>query len=168
MFVNDDIDAIDDQQFDDHLAVNLKAPVYLGGLMAAQPEPAADRLILNMLDNKCFALNPDFFTYTLSKTALLTATQMMAMRFAGAPRVCGIAPSITLISGKQTPESFEKSARINPLGRRIFPRDLVETAMFIWHSKSYDNQVITVDGGQSLWQLPRDVAFLSKEGLIHE
>lgn len=164
MFVNDDLSDIDDSRFNDHLDVNLKAPVHLGALMGDQPESAEDRLVINILDNKVFSVNPDFFTYTLSKSALLTATHMMAMRFNGLPRVCGIAPSITLISGKQSEENFEKSSRINPLMRRTFPSDIADAAVFMWNTKSCNNQIITIDGGQSLLKLPRDVAFLTKEG----
>ena len=166
MFMNDDIGAIEEAQFDSHLAINLKAPVYLAELTAAQSNELEDCLIVNMLDNKVFAMNPDFFTYTLSKAALFTATQMLAMRFGGFPRVTGIAPSITLISGKQTQANFEKSSRINPLERQVTPNEIAETILFMWNTKSYNDQVLTIDGGQTLWELPRDVAFLVKEGLV--
>lgn len=164
-FMNDDLFSLTDAKIDAHMAVNLKAPLRLAAQMAAQDMGGEDALILNMLDNKVFALNPDFFSYTLSKTALFTATKLLAMRLGGAPRVCGIAPAITLISGKQTPENFEKSSRINPLRRQVTPADLVAAALMLWRVKAMDDQVITVDAGQSLAQLPRDVAFLVKEGL---
>lgn len=167
-FMNDDISDLDEPQFDMHFAVNLKAPVYLAQKMYENCEGVDDCLIINMLDNKVLALNPDFFTYTISKSALLAATEMLAMRFSGHPRVCGIAPSITLISGKQTPENFEKSSRINPLRRQVTPDEIAETVMFMWNAKSSNGQVITIDGGQTLLELPRDVAFLVKEGLMNE
>lgn len=165
-FVNDDFTRIDAQALHQHMNVNLLAPVLLIEAMAAQPEPAVDRLAVNMLDNKLFALNPDFFTYTLSKVALQAATQMGAMRFAGQPRVCGIAPGITLISGKQSEENFQKSSRINPLQRQAGLEDLAHALDYLWQAKGTNGEVLVVDGGQTLWQLPRDVAFLTKEGLI--
>ena len=167
-FMNDDISDLSAEKFDAHLDVNLKAPVHFAAMTAVQADGLEDCLIINLLDNKVFALNPDFFTYTLSKTGLHTATRMLAMRFGGFPRVAGIAPSITLISGKQTKENFEKSSRINPLRRQVTPADIARTVLFMWNSKGFDDQVITLDGGQSLEQLPRDVAFLVKEGLIRE
>jgi hypothetical protein len=100
--------------------------------------------------------------------ALTAATEMMAMRFQGKPRVCGIAPSITLISGKQNQANFEKSSKINPLNRRVGPDDLATSALFAWNAKSFNNQVLTVDGGQSMMKLPRDVAYYVKEGLIND
>lgn len=164
-FRNDDIIGAQEAMFDDHMAVNLKAPVWLTERMASQRDLPQGALVVNMLDNKCFALNPDFFTYTLSKTALHTATMMCAMRFAGRPRVCGIAPSITLISGKQTEENFQKSARINPLQRRVQPDDICDALIALWRAPALDGQVLVLDGGQVLWRLERDVAFLVKEGL---
>ncbi|PYF09983.1 NAD(P)-dependent dehydrogenase (short-subunit alcohol dehydrogenase family) [Rhodobacter viridis] len=166
-FMNDDIFSLSDAKMDAHFAVNLKAPLALAARMAAQDMGGEDALILNMLDNKVLALNPDFFSYTLSKAALHAATEMLAMRFGGCPRVNGIAPAITLISGKQTPENFEKSSRINPLGIQVQPADLVRTALYFWDAKGMTGEVIAVDGGQTLWQLPRDVAFLVKEGYVH-
>jgi len=166
-FMNDDIFTLSDAKMDAHFAVNLKAPLALAARMAAQDMGGEDALILNMLDNKVLSLNPDFFSYTLSKAALHAATEMLAMRFGGAPRVNGIAPAITLISGKQSQENFEKSSRINPLQRQVQPADLVRTALYFWAAKGVTGEVIPVDGGQVLWHLPRDVAFLVKEGYTH-
>lgn len=166
-FRNDDIVGAEEAVLDDHMAVNLKAPVWLTERMATQRDLPAGALVVNMLDNKCFALNPDFFTYTLSKTALHTATTLCAMRFDGRPRVCGIAPSITLISGKQTEENFRKSARINPLHRRVQPDDICDALIMLWQAQALNGEVVVLDGGQVHWRLDRDVAFLVKEGLTN-
>jgi NAD(P)-dependent dehydrogenase (short-subunit alcohol dehydrogenase family) len=165
LFRNDDLIGAEEADIDAHMAVNLKAPLWLMARMAEQRDLPPGALVVNMLDNKCFALNPDFFTYTLSKAALLTATEMGAMRFAGRPRICGIAPSITLISGKQSQENFEKSARINPLHRRVAPDDICDALMLLWQDRALNGQVLVLDGGQVHWRLDRDVAFLVKEGL---
>lgn len=167
LFRNDDIFGARTADFDAHLAVNLKAPVRLMERLAAQTALPGRALVVNMLDNKCFALNPDFFTYTLSKAALLTATEMGAMRFDGRPRVCGIAPSITLISGKQSQENFERSARINPLGRRVMPQDICDALMALWRMETVNGEILVLDGGQVHWRLDRDVAFLVKERRTH-
>ena len=166
LFRNDDLFGATDATLDAHMAVNLKAPARLTELFAAQAALPARALVVNMLDNKIFALNPDFYTYTLSKSALHTATLIGAMRLGGRPRVCGIAPSITLISGKQTEENFQKSARINPLGRRAFPDDICGALMTLWQDEALNGEILSVDGGQALWRLERDVAFLVKVGAV--
>lgn len=160
LFRNDDLPDFRSADLSAHMAVNLQAPLRLTDLMAAQAALPAGALVVNMLDNKVFAPNPDFFTYTLSKAALRNATEISAMRLCGRPRVCGIAPSITLPSGAQTEADFEATARINPLGCRVFPEDIAEALLYLWHDPAMNGEILTIDGGQSLWNLPRDVAFL--------
>ncbi|MEM6825293.1 MAG: SDR family oxidoreductase [Pseudomonadota bacterium] len=168
-FVNDSLLEQPNEASVEHMAVNLVAPEIMVQHMAGQrtaQQTGRDSLVINMLDNKLFALNPDFHSYTLSKMALKSMTEMAAMQFNGRPRVCGIAPSITLISGKQNQENFEKSSRINPLERRVLPQDICAAVRYLWHAKSSNGQIITIDGGQSLMRLPRDVAFLVKDGAV--
>lgn len=167
LFRNDDLRGFRAEDLTAHMAVNLTAPLRLTEAMAAQTDLGAEALVVNMLDNKIFAQNPDFCTYTLSKSALATATETAAMRLQGRPRVCGIAPSITLASGAQTPEDFARTARINPLARRVYPDDLAAAVLYLWHEPRLDGQILAIDAGQRLWHLKRDVAFLAQEGPSH-
>ncbi len=160
IFEYDAPDAVEGALFDRHMAVNLKAPILLADHFARQKTGHDDRVIINLLDAKLNALNPDFFSYTLSKQALLAATKMAAMKFAPNIRVCGIAPGITLVSGDQTPEQFERARKINPLGHSSTPEDIAKAVHFILDCRSITGQVITLDGGVSLAGLPRDVAYL--------
>lgn len=152
---------IDEAVFQKSLAVNLFAPTKISELYY-KAEIQTSGCVINILDNKVFALNPDFYSYTLAKSALLAATKMMAMSFAPGIRVCGIAPSITLPSGKQTQEDFEKTHRLNLLGVGCTPEEICRAAMFIATTASFNGQVLTIDGGQSLMNLERDVAFLDQ------
>jgi NAD(P)-dependent dehydrogenase (short-subunit alcohol dehydrogenase family) len=58
--------------------------------------------VVNLLDQKLWNLNPDYFSYTLSKAALQAATVMLAQALAPEVRVCGVAPGVTLLSGAKT------------------------------------------------------------------
>lgn len=153
--------AIKDDVWQTAMAVNLRAPIIIGEEFYKYSRENDRRgLIINMLDNKVFALNPDFFSYTIAKAGLHAATQMMATAFAPVTRVCGLAPGITLISGRQTEESFQKAQTINPLGRGCSLEDIVSAALFIVTAPFASGETLTVDCGQSLLNLPRDVAFL--------
>lgn len=163
-FHNDDVFTMSEPVLDNHMAVNLRAPLWLTAKLAAQADLPERALIVNMLDNKLFALNPDFFTYTLSKAALKAATELCALRFQGRPRVCGIAPSITLVSGEQSMDDFHRTARVNPLKRRVAPADICETLLLLWNDPGLDGEILVVDGGQVHLNLPRDVAFLDLTG----
>ncbi|HUF55759.1 MAG TPA: SDR family oxidoreductase [Thermohalobaculum sp.] len=164
-FSNDAADRFDEEGLAAHMAVNLAAPVGLARRLHQAAEDGGDRLIVNMLDAKLFQLTPDFFTYTLSKYALLGATRTMAIGYAPAVRVVGIAPSITLISGKQNEESFQRSKRLTLLGRGPEPDEIAEAVLFAWRTKSMTGEVLTLDGGQRLMNLPRDTAYYVKVGL---
>ena len=165
-FSNDAADAFGEDALAGHMAVNLTAPVGLARRLHAAAREGADHLVVNMLDAKLFQLTPDFFTYTLSKYALLGATRTMAIGYAPAVRVVGIAPSITLISGKQNEENFQRSKRLTLLERGPEPDEIAEAVLFAWRTKSMTGEVLTLDGGQRLMNLPRDTAFYVKEGLL--
>lgn len=143
------------------LAVNLVAPMLIGKELARLGSPHAT--LVHILDSKLFSPNPDFFSYSLAKTALRGAIDMQAMQFRGKVRVCGIAPSVTLISGTQTAENFQKSWRHTLTGAGPTPEDIGSAVDFIWNTKSLNGSIITLDGGQHLMGLQRDVAFVVEE-----
>ena len=147
-----------------HQRINLKAPLLLARDFAALiPEggpEGGEACIVNLIDNKVFALNPDFLSYTVTKVALRGLTEALAMAYAPRLRVCGIAPGITLISGAQTPASFERAHGMNPVERGCSLDQIVGALRFILATPSFTGQIITIDGGQSLQHLARDVAFL--------
>jgi hypothetical protein len=80
------------------------------------------------------------------------------MALAGRIRVCGIAPGIALISGKQTPASFEKAWRAPLLGRSTTPKEIAACVAYILASPSMTGNTIFLDGGESLTGRARDVA----------
>lgn len=160
VFEADAADNIDPDQFLKHLKVNLMAPVLLGSAMAEGHTARGSGCIVNLLDQKLFALNPDHFTYTLSKYALLGATKTMAMALAPAVRVNGVAPGLTLPAPGQSREQFEKAHRMNPMQGGAQPEDHVRAVRFILDTPSMTGQVITIDGGEHLTGRERDVSYL--------
>ncbi len=157
-FRYDDAAGFDGADLDFHLRPNLEAPLLLARDVAralGEDEGA----VVNMLDHKVAALNPDFFTYTVAKVALEGATRMMAMAFGGRVRVNGVAPGITLISGKQTPQGFARAWRAPPLGRSATPDEVADAVLFVAEARGLNGQVLVLDGGESLIARRRDIAF---------
>lgn len=159
-FRYDSIATLDASGWDAHLAPNLEAPVFLAAAFA-RALGGRPGCIINMLDHKLAALNPDFFSYTVAKAGLEAATRMLALAFDGRIRACGIAPGITLISGKQTQEGFARAWSAPPLGRSSTPEELADAARFILSVGSLNGQVLVLDGGESLLERRRDIAFLA-------
>ncbi len=149
--------------FDRHMAVNLRAPMLLSQALARQLPDTETGLIVNMLDQKLFNLNPDFLSYTLSKIGLQGLTSLLAQSFAPRLRVAGIAPGLTLRSGSQTDARFAEQHRQNPLGVGVTTEDLVRALRFVVATPTYTGDVLIVDSGEHLTGRPRDIAFHKKK-----
>ncbi len=158
-FRYDSLQTMDAASWDTHFGANLEAPVFLAQAFAAS-RAGRPGCVINMLDHKVTALNPDFFSYTVAKVALAGATRLLAQALAGnGIRVNGIAPGITLLSGKQTQAGFERAWSAPPLGRSSTKEELVAACRFILETRSLNGQVIVLDGGEALLERQRDVAF---------
>ena len=161
-FAPDSLGRLDPQELDAHMAVNLRAPVMLTEMLAER-HGGGESLVVNMLDAKLAAPNPDFLSYTLSKQALAGFTDVAARALAAKRiRVNGIAPALILRSAGQNEENFGAMHEFNPLARGVEPGDVVAALRYLIGARTVTGQVITIDGGQRFWALPRDVQFLEK------
>lgn len=149
-------------RLDAHMHTNLAAPVLLAHALYEATPDGMQSVVINLLDQKLFNLNPDFLSYTLSKAALHSATTMLAQALAPKVRVVGIAPGITLLSGEQTAEGFSKAHTVTPLGRSSTPDDVAASVCFAAEAPAITGTTLLVDGGQHLIPLQRDVMFLAK------
>jgi NAD(P)-dependent dehydrogenase (short-subunit alcohol dehydrogenase family) len=162
-FEPDSADAMDLAGARQQLEVNLLAPLALSTLLA-QSLPASDatgeRSIIHVLDQKVFNLNPDYFSYTVSKLALERAVALQAQAFAPHLRVCGVAPGLMFLSGPQTQENFDKASQVNLLRRAIDPQQVAQSCLFLANNPCITGVTLTVDNGQHLVPLARDVMFM--------
>ncbi len=159
-FVYDDADGFTAEGWDVHQAVNLRAPALLTQAFAARAREGGG-LIVNLLDAKLAAPNPDFFSYTVSKMGLAGLTELAARAYAARGiRVCGIAPSVTLVSGPQSRENFSQVHRLNGLRRGVDVDEIVAALRFLVATPTITGQTITLDAGQRFLGLARDVQFL--------
>jgi len=160
-FDYDDVHGFKPEGFDLHMAVNLRAPALLTrAFAAAVPEAGDPALVVNLLDAKLEALNPDYFTYTLSKIGLAGLTELTARAYAPRLRAAAIAPAVTLVSGPQSRENFDAVHGMNPLRRGVAVEEIVAALRFIIATPTFNAQTLTLDGGQRLLGLPRDVAYM--------
>jgi len=150
-------------EFDSHMAVNVRAPAILIDRFACL-QGGEDSLVVNLLDAKLAAPNPDFLSYSLSKNALSALTDLAARALAPRQiRVNGIAPSLMLRSSGQSEENFEAMHAVNPMRRGVEPDDVIAALRYLIDARSVTGQVITIDSGQRFMGLGRDVQFLGFE-----
>ena len=159
-FEYDDISTVNSVSMDQHFFANVRGPMLLSKAFFELIKKGQQGCVINVLDNKIFALNPDYLSYTISKAALQCATETLAMAMAPHVRVNGIAPGITLESGGQGDISFQKGQKMSPIGKVSSVGDIIKAVFFIVNTTSINGHIITIDGGQKLQKLDRDVAFL--------
>ncbi len=148
------------------LHVNLMAPLILSRLMAERfvpLQPLEPACVIHILDQKVFNLNSDYFTYTVSKLALERSVALQARALAPRLRVCGVAPGLMYVSGPQSAENFEKASCVNLLRRALDPSDVSRTCLFLAKTRAMTGSTVTVDNGQHLVPLERDVMFVMDE-----
>ncbi|ACT58020.1 SDR family oxidoreductase [Hirschia baltica] len=143
------------ESWDKHMAINLRAPIALSQAFAAQIDKDAKGLIVNLVDQRVWKLNPTFFSYTLSKSALWTATQTMAQALAPNIRVNGIGPGPTLQNERQSTADFQQQVDATLTGEGSSPEEICKALLYFLDAEAVTGQMLAVDGGQHLvWKTP--------------
>lgn len=158
VFEEDAVTDFDDEVWNRHFDVHVKAPALLARALAASLPTDREALIVNMIDQRVWQLTPRFFSYTLSKSALWTATRTMAQALAPRIRVNAIGPGPTLPNRRQEQADFDRQTEALLLGRGPSLDEFGAAVRFLWEARSVTGQMIALDGGQHLaWETP-DVA----------
>jgi hypothetical protein len=155
------------EAMDRHWRANVAPAVVLAQALHDQVSQGATGCVVNLIDQKLWNPNPDYFSYTLSKAALQSATVMLAQALAPKVRVCGVAPGITLVSGPMTEGEFDQARTLTPLQRSSTPQDIARAVRFLIESPAITGTTLMVDGGQHLQAQSRDVLFIANPAKEH-
>lgn len=154
-FADDSAQSHTREDWDYHMEANLRAPIHLAQQFADALPEQEDGLIINLIDQRVWKLNPQFFTYTLSKAALWTATQTLAQALAPRIRVNAIGPGPTLRSVHQSEAEFTAEQKATLTERGSNPDEIIKAMRYLIDADAVTGQMIAVDGGQHLmWQTP--------------
>jgi len=160
-FSRDAFGAFSADELDAHMAVNLRAAILLTEALAARHRSGEDALVVNLLDSKLAAPNPDYLSYTISKQALAGYTELAARALAPAGiRVNAVAPALMLRSQGQSEANFRAMHARNPLGRGVEPEDVAAAIRYLADARTVTGETILIDGGQRFDPPARDVQFL--------
>ncbi len=130
-----------------HLAVNLKAPLFLIQRFAAL---CGRGLIINVADTRITTDKFNYAAYSLSKKALWELTRMAAAELGPAIRVNAVAPGLIL-----PPEGKDETYLLN-LARNIVMKKpgglkpIVQSIDFMLSNDYLTGQLIFCDGGENL------------------
>jgi len=163
VFNHDGADAISTEVFDEALAVNAASPARMTAAYLRHARSKGGRRVIDFLDQKLRNINPDFFSYTMAKSALEAAMRMQAMTVPNpCDRIYGIAPGAMMASFDQADNEHEISGRMNLLKRLNHPAELADAALFLSEGWLASGSVLYIDSGQHLMRQPRDVLYLAR------
>ena len=163
-FTHDGFGDFKPEELDAHTAVNVRAPALLIERFAREHDGSSDALVVNLLDSKLAAPNPDYLSYTVSKQALAGLTELAARALAPRRiRVNGIAPGLMLRSSGQSEENFGRMHANNPLGRGVGADDVIGAIRYLVDARTLTGQILWLDSGHRFLSLARDVQFLGDE-----
>ena len=161
-FEYDDVASFDYARMQRHAAANTGAAVVLArALHAAVCAASQEGCVVNLLDQQLWNPNPDYFSYTLSKAALESATTMLAMALAPQVRVCGVAPGLTLGSELIDEAMLERLRTTSLLRRSVDAGDVAHAVRFALTNRSMTGSTVMVDAGFHLLRAERDFPFQS-------
>lgn len=150
VFEPDQFSDMNRASWDLHMETNLRAPLVLAQAFARRLSADREGLIVNVLDQRVWRPGPDFFSYTLSKTALWDATRMLAQALAPRIRVNGIGPGPTLQSIHQDAADFEAEVATTLMKRPSSPGQIGAALRYLIDAEAVTGQMIAVDSGQHL------------------
>ena len=169
LFEPDEARHMNEAQALQQLQVNLMAPLRLSRWLAqlhetptAPAQPSGQASVIHVLDQKVFNLNPDYFSYTLSKLALERAVSLQAQALAPTLRVNGVAPGLMYLSGPQSQDNFDKASQANLMRRPLNPRHVADSVVFLANNAGITGTTLRVDNGQHLVPSPRDIMFVTE------
>ena len=155
IFEPDEIGSFDWDVWDAHFAVHVKAPVFLARQLSEALPAEMAGLVVNIIDERVWRPNPNFFSYTLSKSALWDATRTMAQALAPRLRVNAIGPGPTLPNIRQQRADFDRQVAGLLLERGPDLSEFGGTVRYLFETMSVTGQMIAIDGGQHLaWETP--------------
>ncbi len=149
-FRHDTIATVTPQSWAVHQDTNLLAPVLLSQALFLHLPEGATGNVVNIIDQRVLRLTPDFFSYTISKAGLWTATKTLAQALSPQVRVNAVGPGPVLASVHQSAAEFSAEQASTLLKRGSSPEEIAAAVRFILEAPAITGQMIVLDGGQHL------------------
>ncbi len=143
--------SLDDQQWNELINTNLKAPLFLSQL-AAKSLRSNKGCIINITDIHANRPLRNHSVYSISKAGLVMLTQSLAKEMAPAIRVNAISPGVIM-----WPDDIEEEKKNEILNETMMKRtgnveDITKAILFLIKDADYiTGQVLNIDGGRTLY-----------------
>jgi pteridine reductase len=147
------VGSIDEDQWNELIGANLKAPLFLS--QAAAPYLRKSQgSIVNIVDIHAERPLKDFVVYSITKAGLAGLTRSLALELGPDIRVNGVSPGAILWPDGTTDYPAAERERIvqqSPLKRVGTPEDIAGAVKFLMLDAPYvTGQILAVDGGRDI------------------
>lgn len=145
------VGSIDEQQWNELINTNLKAPLFLSQL-AAQSLRSNKGCIINITDIHAERPLRNHSVYSISKSGLVMLTQSLAKELAPTIRVNAISPGVIM-----WPDDLDDEKKNEILNEVMMKRtgnvdDITKAVLFLIKDADYiTGQVLNIDGGRTLY-----------------
>jgi len=145
------VGSIDEEQWDELVGSNLKAPLFLSQAAASHLCDSSGAIV-NIVDIHAQRPLRDHSVYGSAKAGLAMLTRSLAKDLAPEVRVNGVAPGAILWPENGMTESVQQSILDQiPLQRAGTPEDIAGCVIYLLRDATYvTGQIIPVDGGRSI------------------
>lgn len=150
VFLAATLESLDGSEWDRVFNINLKGPVWLSRAFAAQLPTENPGDIVNIADWRALRPKPGHLAYTLAKSALVSATRLLAQELAPRIRVNAVAPGAILPPAGASGEEWRRIQQRVPLRRGGAPADIAEAVVFLASSSFVTGEILHVTGGEEL------------------
>ena len=144
---------VDEQQWQDLLGTNLKAPLFLAQAAAAELR-RRQGAIVNIADIHAERPLQGHLLYSVAKAGLVALTRALAQELAPQVRVNAVSPGVIMWPESAAWEDEDQRRKIvahTLLKHQGKPEDIARTVQFLLNDAPYiTGQIISVDGGRSI------------------
>jgi pteridine reductase len=142
---------IAEQQWDNNLQVNLKAPFLLSQALGLKMAERGQGKIINIADCSVRRLYKDHLPYLLSKAALVALTELLALELAPAVQVNTVAPGTVLLPSDSTESMRDQSVRRSLLKKIGTAEDVAALVLYLVQQGDFmTGGYYPVDGGAGI------------------
>ncbi|MEI7556364.1 SDR family NAD(P)-dependent oxidoreductase [Candidatus Chlorohelix sp.] len=148
-----DLDGLSEEDWDDILNINTKAPFFLARTAASIMRQNGSGVIINTASVAGLGTRGSSIAYCTSKAGMIHLTRCLALALAPDNiRVNAVAPGLLLTRWglKYSPEQIAKFEQASPLKKIPGIPDTASTYIMLAKNDSMTGQVITVDAGMLL------------------
>jgi pteridine reductase len=139
-----------EDMWDQHMAINLKAPFFLAQAFA-QRLGGQPGHIINLADWRATRPGTQYLAYTLTKAGLITLTKSLALALAPSVLVNAIAPGAILpASGGDDQNYFQRLGQRLPVKHTGSPKDITDAVLYLLQSDFVTGEILMVTGGEHL------------------